>query len=82
MKIDVPSSDTNHTFNLKSNLKSLATPGVSDISEINSSHEYIPFYALHNRNIRTKNLSLLKEEIRILEARLKELKEKLQQLQS
>jgi hypothetical protein len=52
-----------------------------NFSKVHSSHEYVPFYALHNSPVKAKNIQLLKEEIRILEDRIKELKQKLYHLQ-
>jgi hypothetical protein len=52
-----------------------------NFSNVSSSHDYIPFYALHKGSVKRRNVQLIREEIRILEQRLKELKEKLIQLQ-
>ena len=52
-----------------------------NFSQIHSSHEYMPFYALHNGPVKAKNIQLVEEEIRILENRIEKLKHQLYNLQ-
>jgi hypothetical protein len=70
--------------NLNNDLNSAFDPNPDNItidsfnfSNVSSSRDYIPFYALHKGSVKTRNVQLIREEIRILEERLKELKEKL-----
>ena len=80
MKLEIETYPNNANSTIDPNPDS-ASIEPFNFSKVHSSYEYMPFYALHNGPVKAKNIQLLKEEIRILEDRIKELKQKLYHLQ-
>ena len=81
MKLEIPPFSNNMNSTIDPNPDNIPTTDISEMPVINSNQDYFPFYALHNGSTKTKNIQLIKEEIRILELRLEELKNKLNQIQ-